>query len=214
MNLKLFNKLDPNAEYKLIKNNKYKGKRQGLKPLAEDYDSFGFISNSLGKELENLFKDDNYIIGIHRTGYSNVTDNFIDDVFTNGLINNGDIMQGVVNSNIDIEKTVSIINRLELMVGSLKACHSYKDSEGAFIIKIPREYLDRDNQARKGIYSYSEDSNTHRLLGEYIYGFVETKEKGIVSNLEKNYNYKDIHTYNDEKYIQEGAEINNNIRHR
>ena len=49
------------------------------KKLARGYDKVGYISMQLGKELEELW-DDDYVIGIHRTGYSNANE-IIQDLF-------------------------------------------------------------------------------------------------------------------------------------
>lgn len=76
----------------------------------------------LGKELESLF-DDDCVVGIHRTGYTMVTPEFLNDVFNNGLINNGDGMQGIVQYEPDITKTVSLQNNFLLMYGQIKTCN-------------------------------------------------------------------------------------------
>lgn len=60
------------------------------------------MSNKLGKELNNLFEE-GYSVAIHRTGYTTMEQKNLDDVFNNGLINNGDAMLGSVSTNwIDI----------------------------------------------------------------------------------------------------------------
>ena len=143
------------------------------KKLARGYDKVGYISMQLGKELEELW-DDDYVIGIHRTGYSNANE-IIQDVFTNGLINNGDSMLGCTYTKpdemINLEKTVSVFSDLKLLVWQLKTASGYKESQGSFVIKIPKSYLGQAEGEIKPIY-YKENGLSIRLLPEYIYGYV------------------------------------------
>lgn len=177
------------------------------KKLAKEYDGIGYISMKLGKELEELW-DKDYFIGIHRTGYSNI-DGIIGDVFQNGLINNGDAMLGVLHDDpdrmIDIEKTVSECSDLNLLVAQLKTAHGYKNSEGSFIVKIPKSYLGREAGEIKPIY-FKENQYTKRLLPEFIYGFVPCYENGKkldLGEMVKNPNYTDVHDYDNEGLLYE-----------
>ena len=72
--------------------------------LAKQYDEYGYMSEELGRELDSLFEDKDYVVGIHRTGYSNMDEKTINNIFNKGLINNGHIMQGGMAGNFDIEK--------------------------------------------------------------------------------------------------------------
>ena len=186
--------------YKLIKNFPlltFNSRVRFQKKYAKDYDSVGYISEQLGKDLEKLF-DDDYEIGIHRTGYSVVNKEYLADVFTNGLINNGDAMQGVMRSNPDesmnIEKTVSFMSNIMLLVWQLKIAYGYKDSQGSFIIKIPKSNLGEKDGEIKPIY-FKENEHIRRLLPEFIYGYVPCDGKGNVGKIIKNPNYKEVHDY-------------------
>lgn len=177
------------------------------KKLAKEYDEIGYISMKLGKELEELW-DDDYFIGIHRTGYSSA-DEIIKDVFQNGLINNGDGMLGIVYEDpdkmIEIEKTVSECTDLKFLVAQLKTAHGYKNSEGSFVVKIPKSYLGRKEGEIKPIY-FKENEYIKRLLPEYIYGYVPCYENGEnldLGEMIKNPNYKDNHDYDNEGLLYE-----------
>ena len=99
------------------------------------------MSQKLGEELDKLFENKDYVIGIHRTGYNYMSEEMINSIFNKGLINNGHIMQGGMAGNFDIEKTVSIFNDFTVLNGQLKAAHGYKGSQGCIIVKIPKSYL-------------------------------------------------------------------------
>lgn len=194
--------------YKLIKNFPLltlNSKIRFQKKYAKDYDKVGYISESLGNELATLFNDD-YEIGIHRTGYSIVNNEYLADVFTNGLINNGDAMQGVMRSNPDesmnIEKTVSFMSNIMLLVWQLKIAYSYKASQGSFIIKIPKSYLGEKDGEIKPIY-FKENEYVRRLLPEFIYGYIPCDGKGNVGEIIKNPNYKDVHDYENDGLLYE-----------
>ena len=146
-------------------------------------------------ELDNLYKDNDYIIGIHRTGYTYITPEIIDDIFRSGLINNGHMMQGAVAGELDIESTVSLFNDFTIFMNQLKAAHGYKNSQGVIIVKIPKSYLGQKDGEIKPI--YYKDGNLHKLLPEFIYGYIPTDDKGRLGNIKHNPNYKDKHNLND-----------------
>ena len=125
--LKKYNKTVLNGGYKLVRECKFPNKI--YRKLAKEYDDMGYIDETVGRELNFLF-DDNYSVGIHRTGYSKVDSNYLHDVFYNGLINNGDLMQGVIsNDYINISKTVSIYSNFIVACGQIKSAHKYKYSD-------------------------------------------------------------------------------------
>ena len=186
--------INKNKPYKLTKHGYSKRKTHPMiYQLAQDYDSFGYISNHTAKELEKLF-DEDYEILIHRTGFTKITDNIINDVFNNGLKNNGDTMQGV-GSNYTNErtKTLSQISDLMLMIGSIKTACNYKESDGVFIVKIPKSYIDR-NYPGEAKPIYYVDGYEQRLLPEFIYGYVPVKDLKV-GNIIKNPRYRDYHDY-------------------
>ena len=183
--------------YKLVKNKDIKrlGRRHPGYKLAKGYDSIGYISAELGKEIENLW-DDDYIVGIHRTGDTPVTENFLKDVFNNGLINNGHAMQGVKDEYINIERTVSLFKNMIVFVGQLKAAKGYKGSDGSIIVKIPKSYLGMSEGEIKPI--FFENNGQIRLLPEFIYGYVSVDDKYNCGDIIKNPNYNNTHDYDNE----------------
>ena len=195
MKLDIGNKLNYKETYKLVENIKYSKKECFIKELAEDYDSFGMIGYKVGKELEEIYKDsDRYAIGLHFTGFSNTSDEFINKIFDEGLINNQDAMLGAPAIYTDIEKTVSFVSNFTIFIGQLKSAHSYKMSEGAFLVKIPKEFLSDEtpDYEKQPIYSQNE-VGIRRLLPEFIYSFIPVSEDGEVVEMIKNPNYKDEH---------------------
>lgn len=195
MKLDIRNILNPKKNYKLVENIKYGKKEAFIKELAEDYDSYGNIKYEVGKELEEVYKDiDNYEVGLHFTGYSNADQNFIDTVFNEGLINNQDAMQGVQTTYTNIEKTVSFVGNFTVFIGQLKGAYSYKTSQGAFLVKIPKEFLSEATSEDKKQPIYRQDEmGIRRLLPEFIHSYIPVSEEGEINNIIRNPNYKDKH---------------------
>lgn len=188
--------------YQVKPDNKYtlEKERLGLKKYKEilnDINTYGYISEELGRELENLFNDVGYIgsglnfthlgyeIGIHLTGYSPINEEYIETCFNNGLINNGHSMHGGGMNNFapSIDLTTTPMDSVPFTVNHLKKGHSYKGSEGAVIIKYPHE-LKGDNEKLQYF-----DGIAYRILPNYVYGIVLLKENGIVGDLIKNPNF-------------------------
>lgn len=166
-------------------------------------DNYGYVSQELGEELDTLIMDDNYALGIHRTGYTHVDEEVIEDVFNIGLINNGDAMQGVVYDYIDIEKTVSLYSEITIMLDNLKKSHGYKGSQGCFIVRIPKPYLGKKPGEIKPI--YYKYNGTIRLLPEFIYGYVPVDKDGKLGDIVRNPSYKDIHELDNENLLYDAS---------
>lgn len=161
--------------------------------LAIQYDKIGFMSEELGKELDRLF-DDDYAIGIHRTGFTHITpyinDKTLFDMFNKGLYSNGHIMAGGNDGQNDIEKTVSFYNEFLIMNGAIKTCDNYKNSTGCLIIKIPKSYIGKKDGEIAPIF-YRQD-HILRLLPEFIYGYIPVSNHQA-EQIIRNPNYKDNH---------------------
>lgn len=173
--------------------------------LAKEYDEFGYISEELGNELDGLFKDDNYFIGIHRTGYNYMSDDMINSIFNTGLINNGHMMQGGNTGTQDIERTVTLLDDFTIFIGQLKSAHAYKCSEGCMVVKIPKSYLGRADGEVKPI--YHKDIEGIKLLPEFIYGYIPTDNEGRLGNIKHNPNYKDDHVLDNENLLYESSAL-------
>lgn len=169
--------------------------------LAKQYDEYGYMSEELGMELDSLFEDENYAIGIHRTGYNYMDQKMIDNIFNEGLINNGHIMQGGMAGNFDIEKTVSIFRDFTVLNGQLKAANSYKGSQGCIIVKIPKSYLGKADGPIEPIY-YKHD-NVTKLLPEFVYGYIPVDNEGRLGEINRNPKYKDVHNLDNPNLMYE-----------
>ena len=204
--------------YSILRSSKTLKEHEYMFDLSKGYDNYGYMSQELGEELDSLFLNDNYIVGIHRTGYTNMDEEMIQKVFNEGLINNGHIMSGGMDGTQDIEKTVSLFYDFPILNGQLKAARGYKGSEGCVVVKIPKSYLGKEDGEIKPIY-YKKDS-TVKLLPEFIYGYIPTGENGVIGDIIHNPNYREIHNldnvnllYEDRAIIRarkNGMDINNN----
>lgn len=195
-----------NKPYKLIKKNRFKSKY--IRNLSKKYDDYGFISKELGEELRFLFKEKGHKIGIHRTGYTNFDEEDINDLFTKGLKNYGDIMQGAQRNYINTTKTVDFESNFTIFIGMLKTACNYKGcTTGAVIVKIPEDYVEIGIVKKPTKPIYYNDNGVMRLLPEYIYGYIPLGEKGIVGNIIRNPNYTDIHDYKSDGLISDGEDI-------
>lgn len=219
MRLNLIKELTYDHGYSVLRSSKTIDENNEIMlELAKQYDEYGYMSEELGRELDSLFIDKNYIIGLHRTGYTDMDDETIKSIFDKGLINNGHIMQGAMSGNFDIERTVSLYDNFIHFNRELKAAHGYKDSQGCIIVKIPKSYLGKADGEIKPIY-YKEDFIT-KLLPEFIYGYVPLYKKGKLGEIKRNPKYRDIHNlentnlmYDDgakSKARKQGIELENN----
>jgi len=181
---------DRSHGYSIIKDSKSLFEQEFIMQLAKQYDEYGYMSQELGEELDKLFLDNDYIIGIHRTGYTSINENILKDIFENGLINNGHAMVGAPVGQCDIEKTVSLFNDFAVLCGQLKSSHGYKCSEGCVIVRIPKECLYESDKEPMPMYYESE--GVIRLLPQFIYGYVPVDREGKLGTIYKNKNYSEI----------------------
>ena len=187
--------------YKLTKHGYSKRKvHPEIYEAAKEYDEHGYISTKLAKELCELYNDD-YEISIHRTGYTKITPNLIQEIFNDGLINNGDAMQGsVVSSVSERTKTLTPLKNIMLLIGQIKASCHYKNSDGVFLVKIPKSYLGLKDGEIKPI--WYNDGENQKLLPEFIYGYIPVKDE-IVGDIIRNKNYHDYHDYDPDGLLYE-----------
>lgn len=200
---KLVKEIGYDHGYSILRSSKTLKEHEYMFSLSKGYDNYGYMSEELGEELDSLFLDDSYIVGIHRTGYTYMDDNMINKIFNEGLINNGHIMQGGMDGTQDIEKTVSLFYDFPILNGQLKAAHGYKGSEGCMVVRIPKSYLGKEDGEIKPIY-YKKDSYV-RLLPEFIYGYIPTKENGVLGEIIRNPNYKDVHNLDNVNLLYEDS---------
>ena len=180
--------------YSILKDAEYTNIRNPqLKIIAKEYDDYGYMDENVGKELDSLFADENYIIGIHRTGFAKMDSKMITDIFYHGLYNNGDAnSSGVNDGKFTITKTVSLVDNLIYAMSILKTCERYKMSKGCIIVKIPKSYIGMAPGNVQPIF-YRENSYMVRLIPEFIYGYIPVFNQRI-DKIIHNPNYKDEHS--------------------
>lgn len=206
MRIKLIKELTYTHGYSILRSsNTLIDDNEFMLNLAKQYDEYGYMSEELGRELDSLFQDKDYVIGIHRTGYNYMDDNMINSIFNKGLINNGHMMQGANVGSQDMEKTVSLFNDFVILNGQLKAAHGYKGSQGCVIVKIPKSYLGKSNGDIKPIYYI--DGSITKLLPEFIYGYIPVDKEGKLGEIQHNPNYSDTHNLNNVNLLYEESAI-------
>lgn len=189
--------------YRIVKEAKIKKANKFFYKMARGYDSYGFMSKKLGEELNGLFEDD-YIIGIHRTGYTVINDSVLNDMFNNGIINNADAMLGVwQDEDVFLDKTFTFFEDFIVMYGQVKSACNYKNSQGVIIAKLPKSYLGLSDGEVKPIY-FEDETGIKRLLPEFIYGYVPVKN-GVCGEIVRNYNYKNEHDYENDGLRFDGS---------
>lgn len=191
--------------YSILRSSESLKEHEYMFNLSKGFDNYGYMSQELGEELDSLFLDDSYIVGIHRTGYTYMDEVTISKIFSEGLINNGHIMSGGMDGTQDIEKTVSLFYDFPILNGQLKAAHNYKGSEGCFVVRIPKSYLGKEEGEIKPIY-YKKDSYV-RLLPEFIYGYIPTDKNGVLGEIIRNPNYKDVHNLDNVNLLYEDSAL-------
>lgn len=202
---KLIKEIGYDHGYSILRSSESVKEHEYMFNLSKDYDNYGYMSQELGEELDSLFLDEDYIVGIHRTGYTYMDDTTIEKIFREGLINNGHIMSGGMDGTQDIEKTVSLFYDFPILNGRLKAAHGYKGSDGCIVVKIPKSYLGKEEGEIKPIY-YKKDSYV-RLLPEFIYGYIPTKENGVLGEIIRNPNYRETHRLDNINLLYEDSAL-------
>lgn len=167
-----------------------------FKEQLDKVNKVGYMSEEVGCALEEMFKDAGYLlvddklqslgycIGVHLTGYSFISEEYIEDIFNKGLINNGQKMLGGFSDlPPSISLTVRSMDSMLDLIKQLKGGFSYKNSRGAVLIKYPKD-TDID-----GIDLEYYDGLNYRISPEYIYGFVHLGVNYRVGEMIKNPNY-------------------------
>lgn len=169
--------------------------------IITTWDDYGYISTDLGEKIENMLKQDNIILGIHRTRAcdsnekkSIYSSKMLHSILEEGLYITGDISSGVDHKGevISPNKNISPINSILEAVMYLKS--SYKSSNGGIITAIPKEFVTNSYNIKPGHQSdiYYKLENQWTLKPEYIVGYV-SQENGVCDfyskeEVLKNYN--------------------------
>lgn len=176
---KITYKFNPEEKYSL-KNKEWMS--DYFDELAADYDDMGFISNKTGAQLEKLFLNEDYIIGIHRCGVANGT-----DIMNSGLNLTGHSSSGVESTNVDLSSNISFFeqnatNFLHFIRG-LKTASYYKSRNSnadALIVAIPKsefesyDILDSRFIPKENNNLFDNLGSMSRLKSEYILGSINS----------------------------------------
>lgn len=207
---KITYKFNPEEKYSL-KNKEWMS--DYFDELAADYDDMGFISNKTGAQLEKLFLNDDYIIGIHRCGVANGT-----DIMNSGLNLTGHLASGFVSANVDLSNNISFFEQtdtsfLRFIIG-LKTASNYKSIDSnadALIVAIPKsefesyDILDSSFTPKENNNLFDELGSMSRLKSEYILGSIHS-DNGNLGDI--NFNEK----FNNKEFINEIKNSNNLIK--
>ncbi|MBE6152433.1 MAG: hypothetical protein E7165_03890 [Firmicutes bacterium] len=125
------------------------------------------LTNKTGMELENLFFDDDYIIGVHRVGKGNTQ-----SILDNGLYLTGHQSSGAFTGDIDLNRNITFSDDYFGFVKDLSEGATYKTGGlgygDAVIVKIPKSDINDFNK----ILDF--DGTTYKLKPEYIEGYVRS----------------------------------------
>lgn len=162
-----------------------------------------YLSEDLGEELANLSENGKYAIFMHRPHaiLKEDLDNYILDVFSKGLINEGDGGYTGYNGSNNLDTTFltcqSTAELIHYAKASCNACYkgdnTIENNRGVVIAKIPKNVL----REGKNIWYQEEDNpNVCLLHPSYIDGFLnfecDDKSKSIVSYTKNTYIVPDI----------------------
>ena len=178
------------------KKNKYGNQKSYLELVNDnlaEQNKKGYMDANVENELLKIFSDNNYVIGVHKTGYTPINNDVINDIFLNGLYSNGHILSGGIAGRYDIERTVNFYDNFVELSVNIKQCKGYKNSNGCIILKIPKN-MKKSNQL-----FYVDSDNQVIILPEYIYGYIPVNDMRV-TNIFHNPNYKDEHVFLSTKY--------------
>lgn len=144
-------------------------------------------------ELYNIFCDNSFMLGIHKTACISSDKKELNDIFNKGLYSNGHVLSGGITAMYDIEKTVSFYNSFVELCVNIKQCEGYKNSKGCIILKIPKELKNSEQLF------YIDSEGLVRILPEYIYGYISVNNM-IADSVIHNHNYQNYHVTIKDKY--------------
>lgn len=172
----------------LIDNLKFKQKFNKVEyEYVKDWRNIGTTSLDVEKNLKEMFFDDDYVIGFHRTPDGL----FNDSIYNDGLFLTGHGSSGIFNQNIDLDRNISFVSNstdfdYEKFLYELRSSGYYKSASGtghAMIVKIPKADIDNFDKILKY------DGMNYVLKPDYIVGDVFVDHSNIVSG-----NFKTVMT--------------------
>ena len=185
-------KTDANLLNEEINSSKRKLRFNKLKSLG--YTNFGFeylgpvdgtMSSKIANFLDQLTSEENVLIGINRVGM-NISDERIQDTFENGLPITGHFVATTASPQLSQNVGYYVDNKT--IIKELLYMDTYKNSKGAFLVRIPDEDLKGD------IFMHDENNNT-RLKPEYVIGYVPSYSNHHIEDIIMNNYHNDKYTY-------------------
>lgn len=136
--------------------------------------SVATISLSTGDYLNNLLKDCNGVLGIHRTYVGKIdyidgipTNINLSDILNNGFINNGHLSSGVISKNPSMSLAVSPFYDIN---GLLNLVSSYKNNNVIILFQFPNDIMSKDLYFKVDPKSFYQSDNS--VSSEYILGVI------------------------------------------
>lgn len=148
--------------------------------IYKTWDDYGHLPFNVGLLFEDLMADKSRVVGIHRSDsigqFGNITeDSILQDVFTRGLVNNGDLFSSgaYTKGYINPSKTLSPCDKIFDLVMFAKTGRKHGD-KASIITSIPAEYVDDElniiNNSGSKIYD-THDGGIY-VKPEYIVGCI------------------------------------------
>lgn len=197
-----------------MKNSAYEYKLKKKYPWAyediKDWRSLGTITADVEKNLKEIFFDDDYVIGVHRTAM----DGSANSIYNDGLKLTGDLSSGVVNKNIDLENNIEFIKNesdfnYEFFKRQVRTASMYKtfNKKGhAMIVKIPKSDIGNFDKI------LTHNGTNYVLKPDYVVGDVFVDDLNIISGKFKtnvnsdNINLKNVTVFENAKQILKNNE--------
>ena len=163
-----------------------------LLEIIQGYDEIGTISKQTGLKLEELFFDEDYVVGIHRCGITNAS-----TIIDSGLNLTGHLSSGVQSDSIDLSENISFHTsktpfEFALMLAEMKTAGNYKtiNQEGdCLLIRIPKSEVTIDGYDVKLNENSSiiKNNGTNYVLDEScIAGYVNSNHNNLGEFIENN----------------------------
>lgn len=170
----------------------------------DSFETMGPDNGTMSKEMElflnNLLNEENVVIGIHRL--KPTSEEFVEDILTNGLIITGNLLMNGANSSKHIDKNISFYVDNKKIRKELQYANVYLDSVGSILVRIP------DNELNESIL-YTDNNGNLRLKPEYIVGYVPVYPNHHIENILKASdlkktaeNYEPNETYEENIYYE------------
>lgn len=188
---------------------------ESIQELAKEYDNISFMSQKTGKALEELFFDDDYVIGIHRCGITSAA-----EIMPDGLRLTADVSSGskIPKTDINLAKNISFYEKKDLaflrFIAELKTGWTYKNGQlpgDVIIVKIPKDELIVDYSNNSFSFKNPDsaidiDGECPKLKSQYLYGYLKSSKESL-SDIKLNVDNLNAKSITNNNGIMEEIEI-------